>query len=264
MRRSVILLLLLSCLTFQGFGQRAHFLNFQAGAGIGKVRDLMHSPLIYKGAQIPSELAYLRQTDTSSRKIALGFTWGLLKPGINPELTDSRIERLKFRGGYTAYERVSKWEQRPVSIFLGGSWKNLLTFRSGSFSGLSFGTFASSISFRPKISYSLRIFEHRAEVSYSLGFPFLTFIIRSGYAGSPPKGFRGSPDKGFIGKSYESGKILRPLKFIRLKSDLRLAYYLDNGNFLSLSYRFDYYEYDQPELIESGSHNFMLGTAFKF
>lgn len=267
MKKSVLCLLALTCFALGADGQKHHYLSVQSGLGLGKARDHMNSPLIYKGLQVPSALSYIRETDTAFRKINLQFTWGNLKPDIHPDKTNTTFSRFKFQGSFQSFSKVSDWQQSDFSLYLGGSWDNLLTFRSSTFSGLNFGEFTSTMNFRPKLNYEFQMYSHRAKLQYNIGFPFLTFMLRRGYANSPPQEFQKDEeanDNSFVKKAYESGRFLRPFRFIRLNSQLSFSYYLENGNQLTITYGFDYYEYEDPELIESVSHNLMIGTAFNF
>ncbi len=265
MRRVFWLLAIFVGLCLNALGQKDHHLSIKSGAGIGKVRDRMISPLIYKGSQVPSEISYIQQTDTSKRTFDIGFTWGAFKPDINPVYTDSRMQRFKMQANFNSLSRVSKWSKSSFSLFLGGSWNNLLTFRDNSFAGMTFGELTSNISFKPQLNYDFTVLRHDFKLTYNVGIPFLTFMVRSTYAASPPTAFlKDDYDKSDIAKTIESGTILRPFKFLRLNSQLQGSYYLENGNYISLIYGFDYYQYSEPELVESVSHNFMIGTAFKF
>ena len=265
MKRGSVIFILLCVLALSGHAQRSHYLNIESGVGIGKVRDRMSSPLIYKGLQVPSELSYIRQTDTSMRRVNLAFTWGNLSPAINPALTaDLYTNRLKMQAEFIAFSRITADDTRPLSVSLGGSWNNLLTFRDHYNTGMNIGEYASTFNFIPKVAYHLDVLRHKSKFSYSLGFPFITFIVRKGYADSPPEEFKKDNDDGILAKTFKSGELLQPFKFIRLKSNLQFDYYLKNGNYLSLSYQFDFYKYEEPELLESVAHNFRFGTAYNF
>lgn len=265
MRRYIWLIAFFICLCMNAYGQKEHFLSIKSGAGIGKIRDRMISPLIYTGVQVPSEFAYIQETDTSKRELNIAFTWGSLKPAINPVFTDSRMQRYKMQANFNSFDKVTNWSNSRFSIFLGGSWNNLLTFRDNSFAGMTFGEFTSNVSFKPQVNYDLKVLGHDFNLSYNIGIPFLTFMVRSSYAASPPIAFqKDNDDRGYIAKAYESGTLLRPFQFLRFNSRLQGSYYLENKNYISVTYGFDYYHYSEPELVESVSHAFMLGTAFNF
>ena len=259
----LLLLTLLCGFTFQLRAQPDHYLSVASGAGLGKVRDKRVSSLIYSGLQVPSALGYIRQTDSTYRQIELGFMWGALSTDLNQPLRNTTMTRYRLQLDVSHYSRIANLADGDLGLFVGGGLDNLLVFRESSFAGLNFGEFAGSLSIQPKIHYDFPLLKHKARLSYNLGFPVITFLIRQGYANAPPAGFREDEDNSsFISKALESGEWV--LGFIRFDSQLKLSYYLSNGNFLSLAYGFDYYEYDDPERVAAVSHSFMFGTAFNF
>lgn len=263
MLRSSLIFVLLFFLTLVTHAQREHYLLFQSGGGIAQVRDQVSSPLAYRGGTVPARLSYLRQTDTSQRRLGLQFDYGRLKPEINPELTDASLQQVRTQLTFASFSRFPTSIDDPWRFYLGGIWNNLLVYRIKDQRPYAFSEFASSVNFAVKTEYKLKLLDHDATLSYSLSFPFLSYVVRPGYANSPPKGFRGNDD-GFVKSFFESGNIVYPLQWIRFNNRMSLDYYLENGNFLSLFYNFDYYTFEEPEKVEAAGHALMFGTAFHF
>lgn len=241
--------------------QSSYYLKFSTGAGQTRMRDHVISPMIYKGVNIPLNLEYLKANEGMEAGWELRFHYSPDRTSLYPQNPDSRLRGFKLDLQYNNFSRVS--EKKNPAFFLGGCWNTLVYPRLYHGTQYISGEFATSLNFYPMLKYSFSLGNREVEIKEGLFFPFVAFVIRPGYAYSPPSGFL-EEEQSLFDKITESTKISPIHEFFRFQNRIDLNYKLLNENIIQLTYRFNYHQYPKPEPVKAGYHEVLIGTMFKF
>lgn len=270
--QSLWILVLVANIKF-GHGQddpklKEHYLDVGPGWSFTRVKDLGMSPLTYQGHHVFPTLKYLRNTEDSIvNKLELQFRYGKTQPKIYPDKTDSRVTSMRADIDYTQLRKAGTFFKDNYEWWFGGSWITFFAMRShNNYSNNAYNyDFGTAFSLAGKVRRAFQLFGHLSAVNFQILVPVVTGVVRPRFASSRPKGI--DPGESFNGKNFrQSMDIVTFNHYQRLNTKLYLRYFLDNGNYLQLTYAWDYYHFDKIEANElwAASHGVYFATGFKF
>ena len=244
------------------------YLDFGVGWAYGRVLDKGMSPLIYKGGGILAPFGYQKRKGKFYERLDLAFRYGTLKPGINPEKTSAQNEWIRIDLDYTWLKHIKSEPEKMLDWFAGARLANLGEFRIHNlYSNNSLNyTYATSLGPAGRVEKGFSLWGKRFSASFDLFFPLINVVMRPGFATSLPTGYIDSSGSTFE-NVRESLDVVSLDKFVRVNTDLRLKYLLNNGNAISLGYNWDFFHIESGKGyndITFGGHGLALSTQFRF
>ena len=220
-------------------------------------KDLMLSPLIYRGNNFDIDLSYLRKREKSFHTVELSFTIGDINSSV-PFHTQTGL-RGDIWYGYSRQITTFSLKDRAIPIFIGGLLKLFIDgaqeqdFDNSTYIGVY------SLNINLGIQYTIN---PRHSLYWDVHFPALSYVIRPPYAG-------------FDEESRENQD--KPLKLLTTNGGFRAAndyfmvftrfvyiYRLSRKFDLKTKYQFSYHQYDQPREVKMFTNLFSAGLIFKF
>ncbi len=256
---SLLVLLFTSRLPAQANPGKNYYLSFSPGISADYVRDDQASPMRYQGILYPFRLTCFFSGNNSRHTIRLFYSGGTLQSA--PQHS-ADIRHLS--GSYQYFKRLQKFGDGRNEFFLGGKWDFQSVVRKYRYSRQSFpeqfrNDFSSlTIDLMFRFPVKSRIF-----IETSFGFPFLTYMIHSGYAYE-------RPDKLIIKQDYSVPDYLTSGTFTTINRFRSIFFTAHAGikisvHFrLAIDYHFLYYRYPKPRLLKFAAHQISTGLIRSF
>lgn len=253
---TINLLLYQSIFAQQNISKKNH-LGLSIGISNYHSKDLMLSPLIYRGNYFDINLSYLRQQEKSFHTVELSFAIGDINSNISYHTQTGARAHIWY--GYSRQITTFSLKDREILIFIGGLLK---LFADGAleqdFENYT-RIFVYSVNINLGTQYTVN---PRHSLYWDVHFPALSYVIRPPYAG-------------FDEKSRENRD--KPLKVLTTNGEFRAAndyfmvftrfvyiYRLTRKFDLKTKYQFSYHQYDQPREVKMFSNLFSAGLILKF
>ncbi len=249
------------------------FLVLGLGGGITKYKDLMVSPLLYKGNNNSMLLNYL----VIGNKKINWYEFNLNTASINIANKDiyqgSSGTLISSAFNYYTVFKLKEFNEKNRLYFGGHSINNLildintkymnsaLVYNMFSEIGFTF-RFDKSMQWKAKklkfLFLKINRRDRQLRLSHTFSFPFYAFINRPEYAGIS------NFVDGKTGISYSQyiSTVFGKYKTLNLKTEL--IYELGNYNLIKIAYNWDFLSYKQDyNFVQAANHYFMLSIAFK-
>lgn len=242
------------------------FRSFNIGAGytLPKFFDESSSSLRYQGHAFSVAGGFHFRKDSSVLDhLDARFDYGQMS-AFAFEFADVNYFRTEINYSYKKRLR-NIWQDR-LQWFVGGSFNSLwMLWNFENYTNNSQNnSFYLSLSPASSLVYPFKLWNRRFRAEYAAYLPLLTFAIRPSYGTSRLPGFLDDERDEPVAQFFESGKLTSLNKFFRYSNTLSLEYFLTNRNRLRLSYEWNYLRYSEPRLVQSASHNIVIGTMFNF
>jgi len=238
--------------------------NVQAGYTLPKFFDKSASSLRYQGHAFSVAGGFHFRKDSSTLEhIDLRFDYGLMS-AFAFEFAD--VDYYRVEGNYSYKKRIKNIWQNRLEWLVGGSINSLwMLWTFDNFTNNSVNnSFYFSLSPTTSLVYPFTLWNRRFRAEYSAYLPLFTFALRPSYGTSRFSGFLDDERDEPVAQFFESGKLTSLNNFFRFSNTLSLEYFLTNRNRLRLSYDWNYLRYNEPRLVQTASHNILIGTMFNF
>ena len=228
--------------------QPKHLLGFSLGMSNYNNKDLLASPLTYKGDGLLLEVAYEYQSMKTIQKIQIEFSKTRLTSSVTNLFGDHHIEDIRGRLAYVYYRHVSNTTKNKIVLFLGGQWNTYISkrdlFYSKGTSDLS-GELLSSIDAAFLLNFNIN---GKNYLYYQIAWPIFAVALRPPYAS---------------GGSANSVNILTFAKFTRIENAIIYEHALSRIFAVRLKYEFAYYQLSKPRKTQTGLNNFLIQLLYK-
>lgn len=233
-----------------------HTIGLHSGYFYMANRDDLESPMRYSGATLPLMLSYGYRGDINVHSARLSFHSGSLES----VLTSDRGHRIDATGGAIEYSYLHSIEivQEPLlQTFFGVTWNNEVQIREHTYTitvgSESFVELFSSLSVTGQAEYRL---SEREVMNARLSLPLVAFVLRPGYAVSPPAP-GANPEWSRLKKG---GRIASWGSFRGLAAEVGYNYSLSRYVDLSMRYalQFTYCSFPAPTMTFMSQFDFGL------
>lgn len=226
---------------------KTYFKTHDFGVFINTVKDQGASPLTYSGPSILLGSGFVFHNSKVYSSINLMGGFGVVFPKVFPE--EANIFAGAFRLGFEYKYLFRSFKSiENVQLFIGPSINTFFNMRAHAMYSNSImnyeGVSALNVSSLLKWHFGKK---KRMSLNYALSYPIGSFVVRPEYT---------LP-------FYIKPKILSGLKFPLIDSRFNLNFHLLNGNILSLSYDWLYFQIMEPNKVQNGSGILKISTLFK-
>lgn len=240
--------------------ERQRYLNIGPGFSYQKVKDLGMSRMMYRGPAFTGYTGYHFHTEkfrsdldvylfAGEARAASGAAAGLYKAELN-----------------YAYLRKLNFSFHDVKWLAGGAVTNAGSVRQRyGYSNNAFGfDYFAAIHLVASAWRDLDVKGRHLEIGWGLSVPVVALALRPAYVFPGPPEFY-DMELDYVRSTLKSFNTVSWGKYFKVQSSLTANYFLQNGNALSLTYRWEYYNYDAiPENeLWAASHSFIFATKFK-
>jgi hypothetical protein len=260
----IALLIMVSPPAFSETGKNRHF-NLGGGWAWSGIRDEGLSPLYYSGNHVYAESGIRSISNTRLLRSDIGFSTGIISPGINPELTDSHMRNFIFRSNIAYLRHTGKAYNDGFAVFLGGSMGNELTYyRHSQFINNSVTVYSvNTVNIDSQVTYRFAHNRRNYLVTLRTYLPVLSFIVRPDFAYIMPSGFL-DHNSGNLKSLLTSIEVSTLNRFYGLNSSLSFEYILKNNNALRIQYTWQFSDHINQNRLTTAMHGIMLQTMFNF
>lgn len=242
-----IILISLQTLMAQTNRPKKNYIGLHTGTLSSSIKDELASPLTYKGSGAAIQLSYRFMGNKNRHSVSLSYSKSKLYPAADlpyGKHSQSHFQR-DLTYGYHHY-LASLFRDR-VKLYLGGVWDNHFSTRELFYIWNQSEIYSERI-FSLDISAILEFtISEKNQLAYQLSLPIVAFILRPPYAGKGPL----------------IPKITTMNRFVRFKNSLVLEHTLSRYFNIRLKYQYIYYQYPEPQRVQSGMDHFIVEIVFK-
>jgi len=240
----------------QDVSQKNH-LGLSLGISNYHSKDLMLSPLIYRGNNFSIGLTYLHKRKTAFHTVDISFAIG----DINSEVSYHTQTGVRGHIWYGYSRQITKFslKDRAIPIFIGG----LLKLFFDSAEEQDFNNNAHIVAYSLNINLGLQyIIKPRHSLHWELHFPVLSYVVRPPYASTDEYTDRNAGNR--LKLATTRGEFSATNKYFMLFTRFTYLHSLSAKVDLQAKYQFSHHQYDQPRNVKTFINVFSAGLIFKF
>ena len=205
------------------------------------VRDVGHSPLIYRGLVPTLIVGYEKSApDFVSRfqaSIGIGGAAPSMKPRTDRMLSSAEVNNIELT--YSYFRGVNTYALADWNNYVGGRFSVLVDMRaynlpSNNLTGYHLNTSLSLAAHTQKKLSDTWLFQYEAAV------PFLAYSIRPNYNGTFPDV---AAEVGLAKKFFKSGSVVTFPTYFRFTNNFSFTQNINDGRERRLSYQWDYLQH---------------------
>ncbi|MFQ5729341.1 MAG: hypothetical protein ACE5GN_03165 [Waddliaceae bacterium] len=218
-------------------------------------KDLMLSPLIYRGNNFEIDLSYLHKRKKSFHTLEISFTIGDINSNV-PYHTQTGA-RAHIWYGYSRQITKFSLKDKTIPIFIGGLLKFFAEGAIPQDFENSTWILVHSLNINLGTQYPIN---PRHSLYWDLHFPALSYVIRPPYAGFDEEVRENHGLKNLV----TNGEFHAVYDYLMLFTRFVYIYKLTEKFDLKAKYQFSYHQYDQPREVKMFTNLFSAGLTFKF
>jgi hypothetical protein len=274
--KRLIILSLIACFIFPIYGncksdtlKTVHRITLKSGIYKYYKRDLVYSPMIYKGISVPISLEYFNSKSKRMHSFNLLYDNTVLSSSITErnnttnEYLSNYFDAINFKIRYaylTHIREYSKWK-----IYLGGSLRSFNLFENHHLDEGNTQTFAFDIFTDLNFDINLtRLVNEKNLLKLEFSCALLSYVLARIYAPELiPEKLDISDDNVTLLDVLKSGDFLTINKFYDYNFNATYFYSINKKVDLYSGYAFQYYQYPKLFMVKNGMHNFLVGLTLK-
>ena len=246
--------------------ERHPYFGLTFGLSGMKVKDNLVMPVRYAGSNLDFGFRYRKMKPKSLQELDMEFVIGGIKTkeanidNFGARYLEPRAALYYTDISYVWMHSVPQLSSEKYRVFMGASAFLLVNVRYSERwdnSLLNYDGAISPLAFQGSIERDIKIKKKTNTVSFKINFPVLVYIMRPEFSGVPD--FL-DHETDFISSltSTSNSNWTGVWNFPRIKTQLELDRPLGLQNFIKLTYKWEYYSYQDPLKIQFGGHSFMF------
>lgn len=253
----VCLLIGHSILAQSGFLENRKYLGLNLGLSDYHNKDLMLSPLIYRGSNFYFDLFYQLKKEKTLQTLEISSSVGDVNSNI-PYHTQIGV-RAHLGYGYSRQITTVETKGIPILIFLGGFIK---TYADMSFPD-NYDNGAMLVAYSMNLHASaLSSFDDRHSLLWDLQVPAISYVVRLPYAGFDEEVQENATKP--LKLVTKNGQVVSLGDYFMFNTRLNYFYSLSERWSFLVKYQFFYHRFDEPRKTRSFSNNYSVGLVHKF
>lgn len=228
------------------------YIQFSLGYSYQQVKDASLSPLTYAGNMGNIGLGYIYQSAKWRNSIYIMGFGAFQNPQQRAPDNSSRVTTFAGRLHYRLSYRV--WQHHKWRLYAGVASTNVWDYRTHNRFGNSSENFTGLANLGPTLHLQrpFDLWGQKWQARYTLDLPVAAYVVRPGFI-KPLLIEEPSVQEWAFWGDYSS-----------VFSTLKLAWLLDNGNQILLSYQWEYATYKPLNKVQLAGHHLALSALFKF